>query len=169
MAQCKYYHYYAEGETDVKMISTLKTEYQCVQPGKVDRFNVIQEELTAYRTMGLKKGTTVVLVFDTDITNNTSILNKNIEFLKKQKNIDKIICITQILNLEDELIRSCNISTIKELTGSRSNSDFKIDMIRQSNFKKKLEDKHFDFKKFWGCSAKNEFSYIKNDADLIRK
>ena len=169
MAQCKYYHYYAEGETDVKMISTLKTEYQYVQPGKVDHFNVIQKELTANRTMGLKKGTTVVLVFDTDKIDNTSILNKNIEFLKKQKNIDKVICITQILNLEDELIRSCNITTIKELTGSKSNRDFKTDMIRQSNFKKKLEDKNFDFKKFWNCSANNVFSYIKNDADLIRK
>lgn len=169
MAQCKYYHYYAEGETDVKMISTLKTEYQCVQPGKVEHFNVIQKELTAIRVMALKKGTIVVLVFDTDITSNTSILNKNIEFLKKQKNIDKVICITQILNLEDELIRSCNISTIKELTGSKSNSDFKNDMIKQSNFKKKLEDKDFNFNKFWNCSASNVFNYIKNEASSIKK
>lgn len=99
MAQCKYYHYYAEGETEVKMISILKTEYQCIQPGKVERFNVIHEELT----------------------------------------------------------------------GSKSNSEFKNDMLKQSNFRKKLDDKRFDFKKFWNCSATNKFSYIHNKADLVRK
>ncbi len=98
----KYYHYYVEGQTDEKMISILKTDYQLVMPGKVEKFNVIEKELTPKRTIGLKKGTIVVLIFDTD-TNNDSILDKNIKFLKRQNNISKIICITQISNLEDEL------------------------------------------------------------------
>lgn len=168
MAQGKYYHYYVEGQTDAKMISTLKTDYQFVVPGKVEKFNVIEEQLTPKRTMGLKKGTIVVLVFDTD-TNNNSILDKNIRFLKQQKNISRIICITQVGNLEDELMRSCNIREIKELTGSRSNSDFKNDMLKQNNFKKKLDTKYFDFNKFWSCSATNQFSYITNEAAKIKK
>lgn len=104
--------------------------------------------------MALKRGTAVVLVFDTD-TVNSNILDKNIDFLKKQKNINKVICITQIENLDDELKRSCKIKQIKELTGSKSNSDFKNNMLKQNNFKKKLDDKCFNFEEFWNCSAKN--------------
>lgn len=168
MAQNKYYHYYVEGETDVKMVSTLKTDYQYILPGKVEKFNVIQQELNSNRTMGLKRGTVVILVFDTD-TSNHDILDKNINFLKKQKNISKVICITQVENLEDELIRSCNIKQIKELSGSKSNRDFKTDMIKLGNLKKKLNDKCFNFQRFWNSSARNHFNYIKNEAEIIKK
>ena len=41
-------------------------------------------------------------------------------------------------NLEDELIRSCDIRQIKELTGSKSNKDFKRDVIKDNSFHKKL-------------------------------
>lgn len=168
MAQNKYYHYYVEGETDKKIVGILKTDYQYIIPGKVERFNVIQEELTSKRTMLLRRGTTVVLVFDTD-TDNSDILDKNIKFLSKQKNISSVICITQVENLEGELIRSCNIRQIKELTGSKSNSDFKSDMLKQNNFKNKLDDKNFNFENFWNCSATNHFNYIINEAELIKK
>ncbi len=164
----KYYHYYVEGQTDEKMVRILKTDLQLVVPGKVEKFNIIENELSSSRTIGLKKGTIVVLVFDTD-TNNNSILDKNIKFLQEQNNISKVICITQVGNLEDELIRSCDIKEIRELTGSRSNSDFKNDMLKQNNFMNKLERKFFDFNKFWNCSASNQFSYINNEAKLIKK
>ena len=41
-----------------------------------------------------------------------------------------VICITQVHNLEDELKRSCNIRQIKDLLGSKSNSEFKHDLIK---------------------------------------
>ena len=72
--------------------------------------------------MSLKMGTSVVLVFDTD-TGNIDILRENIQFLRKEQNIKEVICITQVKNLEDELIRSCDIRQIKELTGSKSNKE----------------------------------------------
>ena len=137
MAKSKYYHYFVEGETERKLIDILKTEYQVIEPGKIDIFNVVEEEISIRRTMGLKRGTMVILVFDTD-TNNIGYLEKNIAFLKKQSNIYKVICLMQVKNLEDELIKSCNIREIKELTRSRTNSDFKRDMLRQNNFKNKL-------------------------------
>lgn len=168
MAQSKYYHYYVEGDTDKKMVGILKTDYQCIIPGKIEKFNVIQQELTSKRVMGLKRGTVVILVFDTDTTSK-DILDININFLKKQKNINDVICITQVDNLEDELLRSCNIKQIKELTGSKSNKEFKNDMLKQINFKKKLDDKCFDFKGFWNYSAKSPFNYINNDAVTIKK
>ena len=52
--------------------------------------------------MPLKMGTIVVLVFDTD-AGNIDTLKENIKFLNKQKTIKKVLCITQVKNLEDEL------------------------------------------------------------------
>ena len=76
------YHYFVEGEDDRKVVNTLKTDLQWIKPGKVQVFNVIEEELTSLITRTLKPGTTVVLVFDTD-TGKTNTLNKNIRFLQR--------------------------------------------------------------------------------------
>lgn len=38
----KYYHYYVEGEDDKKIVNTLKTDFQIIESGKVDVFNVVQ-------------------------------------------------------------------------------------------------------------------------------
>lgn len=56
-----YYQYYVEGEDERKLLSVLKTEMECIVPGKIEVFNVVQEEITAIRLMQLKKGTTVIL------------------------------------------------------------------------------------------------------------
>ena len=61
------------------------------------------------------------------------ILKKNIEFLLKQVIIKDVVCITQVMNLEDELVRSCSIKRISELTRSKSNTDFKKDVLHISN------------------------------------
>lgn len=39
------YHFFVEGEGERAIINTLKTELQCIQTGKVDVFNVIQNKL----------------------------------------------------------------------------------------------------------------------------
>ncbi len=39
------YHFFVEGEGERAIINTLKTELQCIQAGKVDVFNVIQNKL----------------------------------------------------------------------------------------------------------------------------
>ena len=80
------YHYFVEGEDDRKVVNMLKTDLQWIKPGKVQVFNVIEEELTSLITRTLKPGTTVVLVFDTD-TGKTNTLNKNIRFLQKDSNV----------------------------------------------------------------------------------
>lgn len=53
--KCKYYHYFVEGEDEEKIVKTLKTDLQMIAPGKIQRFNVIQEKLTKYRLLTLKK------------------------------------------------------------------------------------------------------------------
>ena len=163
-----YYHYYVEGDDDRKIVNTLKTDFQIIQPGKVDKFNVVQNLFNKNRIQVLKKDTTVVLVFDTD-TNSADILMQNIEFLRKQKCIKDVICIPQVENLEDELIRSCAIRQVKELTGSKTDSEFKTDILNITNLKQKLEQKNFDFDKFWSTLPKGIFRQISNDAIEIKK
>ena len=160
------YHYFVEGEDDRKVVNTLKTDLQWIKPGKVQVFNVIEEELTSLITRTLKPGTIVVLVFDTD-TGKKNTLLKNIRFLQKDSNVKQVLCIMQVKNLEDEFLRSCAISQIKELTGSTSNSDYKRDLLRQSNLADKLKKHQFQFEKFWNSSDK-VYESICNDSAQIK-
>ena len=160
------YHYFVEGEDDRKVVNTLKTDLQWIKPGKVQVFNVIEEELTSLITRTLKPGTIVVLVFDTDTGKKNTML-KNIRFLQKDSNVKQVLCIMQVKNLEDEFLRSCAISQIKELTGSKSNSDYKRDLLRQSNLADKLKKHQFQFEKFWNSSDK-VYESICNDSAQIK-
>ena len=159
------YHYFVEGEDDRKVVNTLKTDLQWIKPGKVQVFNVIEEELTSLITRTLKPGTIVVLVFDTD-TGKKNTLLKNIRFLQKDSNVKQVLCIMQVKNLEDEFLRSCAISQIKELTGSKSNSDYKRDLLRQSNLADKLKKHQFQFEKFWNSSDKVYESICNESAQI---
>lgn len=166
----KYYHYFVEGETEEKLVSLLKTNLQCVQAGKIEVVNVVTEEIRKSMIMKLKKGTIVVLIFDTDCPE-TSILFKNLEFLNKQKSVvSSVICIPQCSNLEDELIDCCQISQIKELTNSKSNKDFKRDFLHMNdqNAIKRLKLKKFDIQKLWSKSPNKPFEKIKNQSDAIK-
>ena len=163
-----YYQYYVEGEDERKLLSVLKTEMECIVPGKIEVFNVVQEEITAIRLMQLKKGTTVILIFDTD-EGNIEILRKNMNKLSRCQEVSRLICIPQVNNLEDELLRSCHIKQIKELLGSKSNKDFKHDLIVEKNLKKKLLNHDFDIQKFWNRNPENKFREISNGAINIKK
>ena len=59
----KYYHYFVEGQDEEKLINVLKTDMRCIVPGKVQKFNVVQEKLTKHRIMQLKQGTDFVMSF----------------------------------------------------------------------------------------------------------
>ena len=65
-------------------------------------------------------------------------------------------------------MRACNIKQIKELTGSKSNGEFKRDLIKESNLKRKLENKQFDFSKFWSTSLKEGYDGIVNESEKIK-
>lgn len=168
MGKERYYQYFVEGEDEKKFVDVLKSDLKLIYPGKVQIFNVTQQKLTRLRMMNLKKGTKVVLIFDTD-AGNVSILNENIAFLRKESVVSDIICITQVQNLEDELKRSCNIRQIKDLLGSKSNSDFKHDLIKEKNLVKKLNDCQFDYNHLWNTNDKGIFKEIENAAYKIKK
>ena len=160
------YHYFVEGADDAKIINTLKTDLRLIIPGKVQIFNVMQEKITNPRLMSLKTDTVVILVFDTDVGETDTLLN-NIKTLKKAQNVKEVFCITQVKNLEDELIRSCDIKQIKDLTGSKSNGDFKRDMLKDNTFDQKLKKHHFDFNIFWN-SIDKDFHHVNNDAAKVK-
>ena len=50
-------------------------------------------------------------------------------FLKRQKGIKEVICIPQVRNLEDELVRACNIKNIVDLTKSLTTADYKMQQL----------------------------------------
>ncbi len=162
------YQYYVEGDDEKCILNVLKTDLRCIMPGKVDKFNVVQEKLTIGRIRTMKTGTIVVLIFDTD-TDNTTCLKDNIAFLKRQKGIIRqVICIPQIHNLEEELIYSCNIKEISEITQSKSNKDFKRDLLVRTNIDKRLKKCGFSMEKFWSRNPQNAFSSFSNDAAYIK-
>jgi len=159
--------YYVEGEDEKKLISVLKSEMRVIQPGKIQKLNVIQQQIPDSILRTYSPGTVVVLIFDTD-TNNIDILNKNIKKLKVCKAVSKTIMIPQVPNLEEELIRCCNIKEITELLNSRSEREFKRDLIHISNLANKLMEHKFDIKLFWNQRPEAPYQDIVNEAGKIK-
>lgn len=168
MARNELYQFYVEGEGEKKIIETLKKDMSLIVSGKVEVLNVVQHEIKNARLMTLKKGTNVVLVYDTDVCN-TDILDKNIKLLKSNNRIKRIICIPQVLNLEDELIRATTMRKVTDLLNSKTLTDYKRDLLKCSNLDKKLYDKEFDISKFWNEKPPAKFSRYGNDSALIKK
>ena len=164
------YHYYVEGENEkvlVKELSKCEDEkFNVIRPGKIDVFNVVEREIKSTHMMNLKDNTVVVLVFDTD-TKNRAILDKNTKFLEKHKKVKEVILIPQVYNLEDELIRSCNIKNILQLLGSKSNKEFKGDFNKVNNLNEYLIKAEFAFDKLWRKNTDGIFAGITSGLSKI--
>lgn len=160
--------YYVEGEDEKKLVNTLKNQLRVIKAGKVQRLNVIENKINDSILRTLNKGTIVVLIFDTD-TKNNDILKSNILKLNSCSFVSKVITIPQVHNLEEELIRSCNIKKITELLNSRSKKDFKSDLLRITNLDSKLKEHEFDINLFWNQQPKAPYQNIPNEAELIKK
>lgn len=168
MAKSDIYQFYVEGEDEKKIVETLKKDMKSIVSGKVDVLNVVQKEIKIPRIRTLKSGTIVVLIYDTDVER-IDILESNIRLLAQSKHIKRILCIPQVNNLEDELIRATNIRHVKDLLGSKSLADYKRDLIKCTNLDKKLKEKAFDISKFWSKCPNNSFEKFGNDSDKIKK
>lgn len=162
-----YIQYFVEGDCEEKLINTLKSELMVVKTGKVQKLNVIENEISKARLIALRPGTMVVLIFDTD-TGNIEILNKNIKKLSEYRSVADLVLIPQVKNLEDELVKSCRIRNVKELLGSKSNKEFKGDFIRVTNLANKLKSKEFDINLIWKDTPLSPYQNIKNDARKIK-
>lgn len=136
--------------------------------GRVEVFNVICDKVTNARLMTIKPKTYVILVFDTDV-DKVDILEDNIRMFEKCPSVIEVLTIPQVKNLEDELVRACDIKNATELFGGNSLKDFKADFIKEKNLMKKLEAKGFDICKLWQRNPKALFGNITNDAGRIKK
>lgn len=163
----EYFQYYVEGEDEEKLINVLKSDMQCIVAGKVQVLNPVTEKITAMRLRTLKKYTTVILVFDTDVSE-TKILEENIKTLNRCANVKNVYCIPQVFKVEDELENCCNINSIDDLLGTSGSKEFKHRLIIEKNLKKKLETAGFDIRKLWSKSPTGLFKDIPNDSDKIK-
>ncbi|MCR5754991.1 MAG: hypothetical protein K6G30_09315 [Acetatifactor sp.] len=159
--------YYVEGNDEKKLLTELKTSMQLIVPGKIETFNVVQERFSNVRLMQIKENTTIILVYDTD-TNSTEILKENIARLKKCHAVKEVICIPQVANLEEELVYCCDIRKITELLNSRSQGQFKHDLIIEKNLKEKLISHKFNINKLWERQPQNQFHVFENGACRIK-
>ena len=163
----KYVLYYVEGDDEVKLINVLKSNLRVIKSGKVQKLNVLQQEITTARLRAIKPETMIVLVFDTDTTN-LEILKENLKILKSCNLVSEVVTIPQFHNLEEELIRSCNIKNITQLLNSKSRTEFKTDLIRVSNLDKKLKDHDFDITRFWSQKPQPPYDEIPNQSERIK-
>lgn len=161
------FYYFAEGDDEKKLLNVLKTNLMVIQPGKVQRLNVVQEKITNTMLRTLNNKTSVVLVFDTD-TKKVEILKQNIKILNSCTSVSQVITIPQVRNLEEELIRSCNIKKISELLNSKSDSEFKRDLLHITNLDSKLLEHKFNIDTFWSMTPRAPFSDIENQAHKIK-
>ena len=93
---------------------------------------------------------------------------KSLQWAKKSSRVKKVYCITQVKNIEDELIRSTDIKRIEELLSSKSKTDFKRDFIRERNLKQKLAAHSFDLNMLWCKEPQSPFENIRNESGVVK-
>ena len=119
--------YFVEGECEAKLINALKEAPAVIRPGKIKIINVIQNVLSSSQLVQIQAGTTVVLVFDTDVPK-TDCLQENIRQLRKKCTKVELVFLAQVRNFEEELVRCTDVERASELTHSRSNKDFQYEI-----------------------------------------
>lgn len=161
------FQYYVEGDDEKHLINVLKTDLKMIRPGKVQKLNVINQKITDAMMRTYKDGTVVVLIFDTD-TDDVDILNENIAKLNRCNAVSKVVTIPQVLNLEDEIVRSCNVRSALELLNSRTLREFKRDFINISNLDAKLTEHKFDINLFWNQNPREPYQHIENQSVEVK-
>lgn len=161
--------YYVEGPCEQQLISDLKESPGKVIPGKVKIFNVVQNLIPKSQMLSIQGGTIVTLVFDTDVEQ-TAKLKKNIELLQRYCGNLKIVYLPQVLNLEDELVRSTNVKVITDLTRSNSTQNFKTDFckMKSKDCRAMLERHALDYSKLWITNTPDAFRFIERNSSLIK-
>ena len=66
--------YYVEGPCEQQLIAALKEAPERLIPGKIKVFNVVQNLIPKSQMLSIQAGTTVVLVFDTDVPQTSNAL-----------------------------------------------------------------------------------------------
>ena len=157
--------YFVEGECEKQLINALKISPEILTPGKVKVYNVKQNLIPKSQLLAIQPRTKVALVFDTDVEDRKA-LDKNIEMLRKYCSNVTVINMMQVLDFEDEIVRSTDVNKAQELTKSRSVSNFKTDFCRMkvNDCRNLLERYQFDIKKMWTTEPPTAFKDLKQDS-----
>lgn len=161
--------YYVEGPCEQQLISALKEAPEKLIPGKIKVFNVVQNLIPKSQMLSIQAGTTVVLVFDTDVSQ-TLNLKKNLELLERYCGKLKIVFLPQVLNLEEELVRCTNVKIVTELTKSGSVKNFKTDFCKMKvkDCRSMLERHQLSIARLWMTKAPDAFDFTENNGDSIK-
>ena len=169
MANRKYI-YLTEGECEEKLVMALKERPSLIVPGKVRKFNVVQDVLPVNMLMQFDPGSMVVLIFDTD-KEETEILKNNIRLLKSLSSRVAILTIAQVLNFEDEIERDTDVDKAQDFTKSTSVSEFKsaVNKMKSIEFRRALNRHKLDMSRLWIKMPPQAFCFIKQDSEKIKE
>lgn len=161
--------YYVEGPCEQQLISALKEAPEKLIPGKIKVFNVVQNLIPKSQMLSIQAGTTVVLVFDTDVSQ-TLNLKKNLELLERYCGKLKIVFLPQVLNLEEELVRCTNVKIVTELTKSGSVKNFKTDFCKMKvkDCRSMLGRHQLSIARLWMTKTPDAFDFTENNGDSIK-
>lgn len=152
--------YFVEGQYEEVIVRSLINDFQYLKPGRIKVLNITQKKFPRSLMTSLKPGTSVVFIFDTD-AGNPALVKENIKAIQSSTYGVEIVVIPQCRNLEDELIYACGIREIKEITKSRSNSDFKTDLLHSRNVGQLLRNCGFDFSRLWNRTVAFEWESLR--------
>lgn len=103
---------------------------------------------------------------------NLNVFDKNIRLLHNARHIvSDVICIPQVRNLEDELVRATDIDNVLELLSSLSMKEYKRDLaqIRRDRLALKLKQHHFQIDQLWSMNPSGQYQRIENGSDKIKQ
>ena len=160
--------YFVEGECEKQLINALKISPEILTPGKVKVYNVKQNLIPKSQLLAIQPRTKVALVFDTDVEDRKA-LDKNIEMLRKYCSNVTVINMMQVLDFEDEIVRSTDVNKAQELTKSRSVSNFKTDFCRMkvNDCRSLLERHQLDIVKIWTTEPPETFKDLEQDVAKV--
>ncbi len=161
--------YLTEGECEEKLVKALKEKPSLIAPGKVWKFNVIQNVLPTNKLRQFEPGSMAVLVFDTDKPE-TDILRKNIMLLKALHFKVEIVTVLQVLNFEDEIERATDVVRAQDLTRSRTVDDFKsaVNRMKERDFRSTLARHKLDIGKLWSQKSPQGFGFVQQCSEKIK-
>ncbi len=161
--------YFVEGETEENLIKALKKKGYII-PGKVEPINVTQKSLKKRNLQTIARNKIIVFIFDVD-RGGRDKLDKNIDMIRRYAAPKEVVCIAQVENLEDELLRACKLKKKDDLFGlfsARNKKEFKKNLKNHRALDVKLDKIKFDFDKMWILRDKGEFKDIEIDIEKIR-
>ena len=159
--------YFVEGKCEATLLAALKEQPQKIVSGRVKVFNVITNLIPRSQLVTIQTGTTVVFVFDTDVSVSET-LKKNINLISTYCSKTKVVFLPQVKNFEDELVRCTDISSITELTRSKSTKDFKRDFCALTNCRDVLNRHQLDVLRLWTQNPPKVFSFVPANSNLIK-